>query len=266
VGESLATAALWIAVLVATTALGRFAFASTQRAAFVEQENAARAAEALRNERLRLARELHDIVAHSVSVMLLQAAGAKKLVSERDNALLQPLGVIQDVGIQAMNELHRMLSVLRTAASGDDSLERSPGLEDLPRLLELSRMSGLTVRHEVEGIRRRLDASVDLAGYRVIQEALTNASKHAGPTATVEIRQRWSDDGLSISVMSSGSSSAPAAGARSLSGGFGLQGLQERVAVVGGTFSAGPAADGFMTRARLPLTSGMKEILEVSPE
>jgi signal transduction histidine kinase len=266
VGEEVATASLWLAVLAAAIALGRLAYASSQRAVLVERENATRAAEALRSERLRLARELHDIVAHSVTVMLLQAAGAKKLVTEKDSALLQPLGVIQDVGVQAMNELHRMLNVLHAADSGDDSVERSPGLEDLPRLVELSRLSGLDVLHQVDGTPRRLDASVNLAGYRVIQEALTNASKYAGPTATVAIRQRWSDDGLSISVVSSGRSPLPAAGARQISGGFGLQGLRERVGVIGGTFSAGPSSDGFAVRARLPLTTASPEILEEAPE
>jgi signal transduction histidine kinase len=265
VGQALATASISVLLVIVATALGSFAFASSKRAAMLEQENAARATEALRHERLRLARELHDIVAHSVSVMLLQAAGAKKLASRQDSALMQPLGVIQDVGVQAMNELHRMLNVLRAAASEDEAVERSPGLEDLPRLLELSGMSGLRVHHEVEGIPRRLDTSVDLAGYRVIQEGLTNASKHAGPTATVDIRQRWSDDSLSITVTSAGRSQPVEAGSRHLSGGFGLQGLRERVAVVGGTFSAGPSAAGFTVRARLPLTTS-QGVVEMTQE
>lgn len=248
---------LFFAAATCAWVLGRRTYLADRRAKVAQETHAHQAAEAVRTERLRLARELHDIVAHAVSAIILQAAGARTLVTTEDGRVRQAFTVIESAGVQAMNELHRLLGLLRTVdpdrTAGTDFDEQQPGLEDLPALVDFSRATGLDVNLVVEGRRARLDRSVDLAAYRVVQEALTNATKHGGRTVTVRVHYVVPERQVSIEVRNLRESSQPATTADSLSSGHGLIGLAERVSLVGGRLEAGPVGDGFLVRAELPL-------------
>jgi signal transduction histidine kinase len=251
-------ALLWAVLSGAVWGLGRLSYAAKRRAERARELQAAEGQAAVRAERLRLARELHDVVAHAVSAMILQAAGARTLVHPQNERVRQSLEVIEAAGVQAMAELHRLLGLLRSVdpSLADDAWEHQPRLKDLPSLIELSRASGLVVDLAAEGEAAELDPSVDLAAYRIIQEALTNTSKHAGQGAATRIHLRWHSDGLTITVRDSAGLERPSRGrARPLSSGHGLIGLAERVNLVGGHFEAGAVAGGFLIQAELPLSA-----------
>jgi len=261
-GVAFATSALLWAVLSGTVwALGRLSYAAKRRAEKERELQAAEGEAAVRAERLRLARELHDVVAHAVSAMILQAAGARTLIHPRDDRVRQSLEVIEAAGVQAMAELHRLLGLLRSVDpdSADDVYEHQPTLKDLPSLIDLSRASGLVVDLAAEGEAAELDPSVDLAAYRIIQEALTNTSKHAGQGAATRIHLRWHSDGLTITARDTVGLDRPSRSrARPLSSGHGLLGLAERVNLVGGQFESGAVAGGFLIRAELPLSAARR--------
>ena len=249
---------LWTVLIGAVSAAGRLSYAATRRAERARELQAAASEAAVRAERVRLARELHNVVAHAVSAMILQAAGARTLVRPQDERVRQSLEVIETAGVMAMAELHRLLGLLRSVDPGlaANVYEDQPTLKDLPSLIELARASGLVVDLAVEGEAAELDPSVDLAAYRIIQEALTNTSKHAGQGATIRIHLRWHADGLTITVRDSAGLDRPNRDkARPLSSGHGLIGLAERVSLVGGHFEAGAVAGGFLIQAELPLSA-----------
>jgi signal transduction histidine kinase len=208
-----------------------------------------RAAErAVAEERARIARELHDIVAHHLSVVVLQAAGAR--ASGRPAAAA--LEKIEDSGRQALTEMRRLLGVLR-APREEFRLTPQPGLGELAALAESVRAAGLPVRLVVDGDHAALPSAVGVSAYRIVQEALTNVLKHAGP-AHAEVAVGWADGAVMIEVTDDGSGN-PAAGAQA--GGHGLAGMRERAAVFGGELVAGPRpSGGFAVRARLPLGDG----------
>ncbi len=252
------SALLWTVLSGAVWTLGRRTYDATGQAERARELQAAEGEAAVRAERLRLARELHDVVAHAVSAMILQAAGARTLVRPQDDRVRQSLEVIEAAGVQAMTELHRLLGLLRSVDPGlaGDAREHQPTLGDLPSLIELSRASGLVVDLAAEGEAAELDPSVDLAAYRIIQEALTNTSKHAGQGAATRIHLRWHSDGLTITVRDRAGLERPDRfRARPLSSGHGLIGLAERVNLAGGHFEAGAIAGGFLIRAGLPLSA-----------
>lgn len=205
-------------------------------------------------ERLALARELHDSVAGSISAMVLQAAGAKA-VRQRDEARAEAaLDVIVDTGTQAVREMQRLLGLLR---SEDDSLDvivtESASHENLPELVEAAERRGLQVALEVEGAPHAVSPSVSTAAYRVVQESLTNALKHAGTGSAVDIEVHWRQRDLELEVRShSHQSELPDLP----STGYGLAGLGERIRLVGGTFSFRQERDAFVTTATLPLADG----------
>ncbi|MFV0458749.1 MAG: sensor histidine kinase [Actinomycetales bacterium] len=223
-----------------------------------EQDSAAR----LQAERLRLARDLHDIVSHSVSGMLLQAAGARAVLmtapqSEETRRIADSLSAIEKTGVQAMRELHRLLGLLREEVGSSDDLEGS-SLEYLDSLVSTAQLGGLEINMRVDGSPEPLDASVDLAAYRVVQEALANAMKHAGPGARVDLRLGWQPDDLEISALCvpARHGVATPTAAQGLGSGYGLRGLTERLALLGGSLEYGPVeTGGYMTRARIPLGS-----------
>jgi signal transduction histidine kinase len=222
------------------------------------------AAAALRVERLRIARELHDIVSHALSGIVVQAAGAQAVLPTDPGRAARALTAIEGTGAQAMDEMHRLLGLLRSA--GDDDaprLDRQPGLPDIGTLLDWARDNGLAPTTVVDGEPGRLDDSTSLAAYRIVQEALTNTLKHAGPGTAVTLRLAWSDADLTISVEDHAGRSPRAAG-RSLRGGYGLTGLHERVSTVGGTFRSQPLDHGFVVSARLPLARHDKQAAEVA--
>lgn len=245
---------------------GRREYLARRRADHAEADRDAAAARAAEAERRRLARELHDILAHSVSAMMMQAAGAKALARTLPGGeapalreagtptapaerVVSALATIEATGAQSMRELHRLLGVLRAEGEVADQVERS-GLDSLPALVATSRSSGLTVEVHTEGEPVPLDPSLDLAAYRVVQESLANAMKHGGDGATVDLFLTWLPEELRIRVRSQ--SGLVDLDAAPPSGGFGLSGLRERVTLAGGTFDAGAVADGFLTTATLP--------------
>jgi signal transduction histidine kinase len=218
-----------------------------QHAADLEADREALAQEAVAEERARIAREMHDAVAHSVSVMVLQAGAAEHVLSTSPERARESLQTIQDTGREAIVELRRMLGLLR-APVGDASLAPQPGVARLDALLGQVRAAGLPVELTVEGHPRRLPPGVDRSAYRIVQEGLTNTLKHAGPAhATVTLR--YGDRALELEVLDDGRGSNDADGS-----GFGLVGMRERAALYGGELDAGARpGGGYALRARLPL-------------
>ena len=216
------------------------------RAARLELERETRARAAVAEERARISRELHDVVAHSVSVMVVQAQAAQRLVESEPEDLRQVLGSIETTGRQALVEMRRLLGVLRRS-DADLSLAPQPGLDDLDELIGQVRAAGLPVELHVEGEPEPLPPGVDLSAYRIVQEALTNTLKHAGPArAGVTIRYRPSEVELEVNDDGDGAGKGEGAGQ-------GLIGMRERVAIYGGVFESGRQNGAYVVRARLPL-------------
>jgi signal transduction histidine kinase len=225
------------------------AAALEERAALLEKRRAEAARTAVAEERARIARELHDVVAHSVSVMTVQASGVRRLLRPEQEREREALEVVERTGREALAEMRRLLGVLRD--SGDSAaLAPQPGLDQLDRLLEQVRASGLPVELSVEGEPRPLAAGVDLSAYRIVQEALTNTRRHA-VDASASVRLRYGRDRLELEIANDGRAAAPGDGA-----GHGLHGMRERAEVCGGTLEAGPRPEGgFAVRATLPVES-----------
>ena len=228
-----------------------------RRARLVEEVHAERTEEAIRSERLQLARELHDIVTHAVIAMLTNAAGARALSTAADPRVVRALGHIETAGAQALEELRRLLGIMRVAGGPDHvGTGHQPGLDDLPGLVETARTSGVAVTFTTEGQEVPLDRSVDLAAYRVIQEAITNTLKYGVGASAIDIRLRWSAQQVVIVARTVRADATDAADPRPVSvppsSGYGLIGLAERVTLVGGRLSAGPDGDGFVVCAELP--------------
>ena len=213
-----------------------------------EEEREEQASRAVADERRRIAREMHDVVAHSVSVMVVQAAGARRILDRDPERAAEAARLIERTGRGALLEMRRLLGVFGT---GDEpaAMAPQPTLDELSSLVERARAAGLPVTFAVEGEPRPLPAGAEAAVFRVVQEALTNALKHAG-SAPTEVVLRWDDDALEVVVADHGG----AQGASLPSGGHGIVGMRERVKVYGGSLSARPDPDGgFVVRARLPL-------------
>ena len=219
-----------------------------RRAALFAADREARAREAVAEERARLARELHDSVGHALNVVVLHAGAAQRVMETKPELAREALGSIETAGRQALEDIERMLGILRAPDDGV-GLDAAPGLGQLERLCAQVRQAGLPVTLSVEGEARPLPASLDLTAFRIVQESLTNTLKHAGKTrATVTVR--YEQDALAIAVVDDGRGvSAGGAG-----GGRGLVGMGERVATFRGELEAGTRAEGgFAVRARLPL-------------
>jgi signal transduction histidine kinase len=237
--------------------LGRWARAHRAELARAEEQRSAEAARAVAAERVAIARDLHDVVSHSVGVMTLQAAGARTvLAAGKAERAAQALTDIEDAGGRAMVELRRMLDVLRAPGTPEtEPVDRRahPTLEDLDGLVDEMRAAGVPVRTATHGHPRELRASSALAVYRVVQEALTNVLKHAGAGAPTVVELRWSDTDLTVQI----SNTAPPGGRRRAArsgSGYGLIGLRERMESVGGTLAAGAGPDGgFRVAATVPL-------------
>lgn len=202
---------------------------------------------ATRQERARIARELHDVIAHGISVMVVQAGAAEQVAATHPDQVVASLEAIRRTGKGALAEMRRLVGVLRTEGP-EQSLEPQPGLGDLPALVERMRAAGLDARLELVGDAAVLDPGPDLAGYRVVQEALTNALKHGGRTRA-DVVVRYAGDCVDIDVVDAG---PPAVATRN--GGHGLIGMRERMALYGGSVVAGPrSASGWEVHARLPV-------------
>ena len=226
------------------------------RAARLERERDAQAKVAVAAERARIARELHDVVAHNVSVMIVQADGASYVMDGSPEQAKQALATIASTGRQALEEMRRLLGLLRSADTTGEYVPQ-PGVEQLPELLEQVRNAGLPVAFRVDGEPRELPRGVELTAYRIVQEALTNARKHGGPQTSATVRIRFDDRGLDMLIEDNGrGASAELARDGGEDGyGHGLIGMRERVGMVGGTLDAGPRpGGGFRINAVLPLT------------
>ncbi|MCX5091962.1 sensor histidine kinase [Streptomyces sp. NBC_00365] len=228
-----------------------------ERAARLEKEREAQAKVAVAAERARIARELHDVVAHNVSVMVVQADGAAYVMDTAPEQARKALETISGTGRQALAEMRRLLGVLRTGEHQESGeYVPQPDVEQLDDLIEQCRTSGLPVDFKVEGTPRPLPSGVELTAYRIVQEALTNTRKHGGPNAGASVRLVYFDDGLGLLVEDDGKG-APhelyeEGGADGQ--GHGLIGMRERVGMVGGTLDAGPRpGGGFRISALLPL-------------
>ncbi len=225
-------------------AAGRLVRARTMRGLRYAGE-ATEARAALGTERARIARELHDIVAHSVSVMVVQATSAGPRAADAESR--ESFAAIETAGRQALVELRRLLGVLRSEDGEATQLAPQPGLDELPTLVDQVRSVGQPVELVVTGDRRELPAGVELSAYRVVQEGLTNAVKHAaGARTTVSVR--YGDRDLEVEVTDRGG-----AGGATTGSGRGLAGLRERVALYEGTLEAVPDGRGFRVRATLPV-------------
>lgn len=217
------------------------------RAARLEAERDAQSKIAAAAERARIARELHDVIAHHVSVMVVQADGAGYALRSDPKTTETALKAIASTGRQALREMRHLLGVLRTA--GDQAqLAPVPGLGELRELLDQARAAGLAVTYTLSGTPRELPEGAELAAYRVVQESLTNTRKHAGLAASAAVTLRYEPDGLTVEVTDDGLANPPAEVA-----GHGLAGMRERIEMYGGTVQAGPLeGGGFGVVARLP--------------
>jgi signal transduction histidine kinase len=242
---------IWSGGLIAATPwfAGRVSRSRRQRIASLELEQEQRTQIALADERARIARELHDVVAHSVGVIVVQAQGARRMIHRDPARADEALATIEDTARSALGEMRRSLGVLRS--EGEQAARApQPGVGDIEGLLANARSSGLSVDFTVEGTARPLPQGVDLSAYRIVQEALTNTIKHAGRVRS-RVTLRYGDDELVVEVKDDGP--GPAADARE-GAGHGLVGMRERVAALAGELHAGAGADGgFMVRASLPL-------------
>ena len=220
-----------------------------ERGDALERERAAAVQQAAEAERRHIARELHDVVAHSVGVMVVQAGAARHVLETRPEAARESLLAVENSGHEAMAELRRMLGVLGDGANGEPApLAPQAGVAGLETLVARVKEAGLPVDLHIEGRPRPLPPGVDVAAYRIVQEALTNALKYAGGAPTHAV-VRFSGDAVDVDVVDEGRLAAPAEGV-----GRGLTGMRERVALFGGTLQAGPeAGGGYAVRAHLPL-------------
>jgi signal transduction histidine kinase len=233
-----------------------------RQVATLERRQEAVAREAVMAERRRLAHELHDIVSHAVTVMVLQSAGARIELS-LDGAEPPPAAVLADVrdalghieskGKEAMAELRRLLSVMREAGQVPHEPDTSRGLGDLGSLCDSFAGAGVEVAVSVSGTPEHLDPSIDLTAYRVVREALTNTAKHGGAGSAATVDLRWADD-LVIDIRDT--PGAPRDETVPLSTGTGLLGMRERVRALGGRLEVGDRPDrpGYQVRAVLPLS------------
>jgi signal transduction histidine kinase len=218
-----------------------------RRAQLAERERDVAAREAVVGERARIARELHDAIAHNVSMMVVQAGAERRVLNGRQRSTGEVLQTIEEIGRGALTEMRRLVGMLREG--GEDQLSPQPGLADLPRLVGQVGEAGLPVELTVEGNQRQLPVGIELSAYRIVQEALTNALKHAGD-ATASVSVRYGEDTLELEIVDDG----PGAAAPVASGGHGLAGMRERVALYGGRIDTGlKPSGGFRVRVLLPV-------------
>ena len=277
------TELIWLSIpVVGTFVLSAATARHSERARLAEQrmleaEEVAR--RAVEDERSRITRELHDVLAHSVSVMTVQASAVRRLLKPEQEREREALMTVEETGRQALAEMRRLLGIMRTEAE-PAALAPQPGIGTLPELVEQVRQSGLPVELTVEGTPVKLPAGVDLSAYRIVQEALTNTLRHAGP-AHAWVAVRYAGEDVEIEVANDGNSDNPGDGS-----GHGLVGMRERVALCGGELESGPRPGRRLQDLRAPsrrrrcgmsirvlivddqalVRAGFKMILESEPE
>jgi signal transduction histidine kinase len=219
-----------------------------ERAAQLGREQAAEARRAMTEERARIARELHDVVAHRVSLMTVQAGAARTVAADDPEGALRAMEAVERAGRQVLGELRHLLGVLRPDAEVDEPGPQ-PGLADLPRLVDQFKETGLDVSLTMDVVQTELPARVDLSAYRIVQEALTNVLKHAGPNTQTDVRLIADNTWITIEVLDNGrgATTLPASG-------HGILGMRERALLLGGSLDAGPRpGGGFRVVAHLPV-------------
>jgi signal transduction histidine kinase len=225
-----------------------------RRAAVAEADRLAEAERAVIRERGRIAREMHDVVAHAMSVIAVQAAAGREIVHANPDKAAEVFARIEAVGRESLTELRRMLGVLRETGDVDASLSPQPGIGDIAGAVAQSSASGVATELIIEGRQQPLPAGIELAAYRIIQEAMTNVRKHAGASASATVRIAYQPHDLIVEVVDDGRGAAT-----SLSGvgtGNGLIGMRERVEIYGGQFTFGPRhGGGYGVRATLPIAN-----------
>jgi signal transduction histidine kinase len=238
----------WVVGVVAGLTLTR-ARSTEERIVRVERERHELSQRAVIEERRRIARELHDVIAHSVSVMTVQTGAVRRLLTPAQEREREALLSVEQTGRQALNEMRRLVGLLKKEADDEGQLySPQPGMGSLDSLIGTMRQAGLSVDVLAEGERRDLPPGVDLAAYRVLQEALTNALKHASPRHA-SVHLRWSSDQLEIEVANQGRGDGKGG-----NGGYGNVGMKERVALYGGQLDSGPGSDGgYVVHAMLPI-------------
>ena len=242
-----ATIAAHLGWLLLVLSVSEIALAARQRRQAAERTRAEEARRRAGEERMRIARELHDVLAHNISLINVQAGVALHLMDEQPGQSRTALAAIKQASNDALGELRSVLDVLR---QGDEAPPRAPasGLAQLDSLVAGAGATGLEVRTRVEGLPRPLPAGTDLAAFRIVQESLTNVTRHAGP-ASATVLVRYGPDDLTVRVDDDGRGPAAATG-----NGNGIRGMRERVAALGGELTTGPRpGGGFRVQARLPI-------------
>jgi signal transduction histidine kinase len=226
---------------------GDYAAAARERAEYLEWKRATEAQRAIADARAGIARELHDVVAHNVSVMTVQAGVARLVVADDPERAQEAIGAVEEAGRRALDELRHLLGVLRPeTASGE--LSPQPGLNQAHELVDQLRQTGMSISLAAD-VPSELPVRVDLFAYRIVQEALTNVLKHGGVDAAAQVRLEEADGHLDIEVTDTGTATSMLPGS-----GQGIVGMKERATLLGGTFEAGPRPEGgFRVLARLPI-------------
>lgn len=219
------------------------------RAIRAEHEREQRAAEAVINERARIARELHDVVAHEVTVMTIQSAAARRVLDDDPAKATDAMESAEAAGHRALTEMRRLLGMLRTV--DPRSTTPQPGLDSLDSLIDQMELAGLPTQLRITGDARQLPAGIDLNAYRIIQESLTNTLKHGGPKVRAEVRVNYNGGELTVEVLDDGRG-----GATTMRGhdGQGIVGMQERITLLEGSIQIGPRpGGGFRVAAKIPI-------------
>ena len=223
-----------------------------ERVERAERDREEKAYRAVADERTRIARELHDVVAHQMTVMTLQADGARRIADGSDPRVVQALETISDTGHSALSEMRRMVGLLRAPEEASET-EPLPRLAEVEQLVEKVRAAGVPVDLEVEGEVRRLADGTELSAYRIVQESLTNSVRHGGPDVTATVAIEYKEDHLNLLILDDGRG---ASAESSDEVGHGIVGMRERITVLGGEFSAGPrTGGGYQVHAIIPIES-----------
>jgi signal transduction histidine kinase len=234
-----------------------------RRAAEAEADRLAEAERAVAKERSRIAREMHDVVAHSMSVVAVQAAAGREIVHTDPDKAARVFARIEAVGRESLTELRRMLGVLREVGDESPSLAPQPGVAEIADAVEQSNAAGVATQLIVHGQQRPLPAGVELTAFRIVQEALTNVRKHAGRPAAATVSIDYAPGAVVLEIVDDGRGAATSMS--SLGAGHGLLGMRERAEIYGGEFSAGPRpGGGFAVRASLPLVDAAAEPAQLS--
>ena len=252
--EIVSVAGLWSAGWIAGSSYRirrRHTAAVERRAEVLEQDSEARAREAVADERARITRELHDIIGHTLNLIVIQAGAARAVFKSRPDEALESLNSIETTSRQSLSDMERMLGILRPPDAEVAPYGPQPGLGQVDRLAEQFTDAGLPVEVNVAGEPHKLPTSLDLSAYRIVQEALTNALKHAGP-ARARVAIAYLADRLELDIVDDGHGSGE--DEHDAGGGRGLIGMRERVSLFRGELNVGPAAEGgFRVHASLPL-------------